>query len=140
MPIADENGVKIIRRNIVQDTGSIRKTTERQTKNRNDSTNKQNEELITDVTEIAVNLQALLKSPGTADDIILEDGDEVFIPQIKNVVTVTGEVLKPVAVQFTPGKGFNYYLNSAGGYANKARKGKSFVVYSNGRSKRTKNI
>ena len=140
LPIADENGVKIIRRNIVQDTGSIRKTTERQTKNRNDSTNKQNEELITDVTEIAVNLQALLKSPGTADDIILEDGDEVFIPQIKNVVTVTGEVLKPVAVQFTPGKGFNYYLNSAGGYANKARKGKSFVVYSNGRSKRTKNI
>jgi protein involved in polysaccharide export with SLBB domain len=92
------------------------------------------------VTEIAVNLKALLKGPGTADDIILEDGDEVVIPQIKNVVTVTGEVLKPVAVQFTPGKGVRYYISSAGGFANKARKGKSFVIYTNGRSKKTTHL
>jgi protein involved in polysaccharide export with SLBB domain len=135
--IADENGVKVIRRNIIQDTSFVKKVAEKQTKGVKDSTSKQPKELTFDVTEIAVNLKALLKAPGTADDIILEDGDEVVIPQIKNVITVTGEVLKPVAVQFTPGKGFNYYVSSAGGYANKARKTKSFVIYSNGRSKRT---
>lgn len=137
LSIADENGVKVIRRNIIQDANALNKAAEKQTKNRKDSANNKPEELDYEVTEIAVNLKSLLKSPGTSEDIILEDGDEVVIPQIKNVVTVTGEVLKPVAVQFTPGKSFKYYISSAGGFANKARKGKSFVIYSNGRSKRT---
>jgi protein involved in polysaccharide export with SLBB domain len=138
LSIADEYGVKVIRRNLILDANELSKATEKQTKNRKDSIgNSKPQEADYEVTEIAVNLKTLLKAPGTADDIILEDGDEIVVPQIKNVVTVTGEVLKPVAVQFTPGKGFNYYVSSAGGYANKARKSKSFVIYSNGRSKRT---
>jgi protein involved in polysaccharide export with SLBB domain len=138
--IADENGVKVIRRNIVQNQEELAKAAEKQTKTRKDSGNSKLENLNYQVSEIAVNLKALLKAPGTADDIILEDGDEVVIPQIKNVVTMTGEVLKPVAVQFTPGKSFNYYISSAGGFSSKAKKGKSFVIYSNGRSKRTTGI
>ena len=34
-------------------------------------------------------------------------------------------------------QGFNYYISSAGGYSVKAKKTKSFVYYTNGRSKRT---
>ena len=117
LSIADENGVKVIRRNITQDTGFVNKIVEKQAKNRRDSTLKNIESGNNDITEIAVNLKALLKSPGTAEDLVLEDGDEVIIPQVKNVVSVTGEVLKPVAVQYAPGKGFNYYISSAGGYA-----------------------
>ena len=138
--IADENGVKVIRRNIIQNEDELVKAAEKQTKIRKDTGDSQLKNLNFQVTEIAINLRALLKSPGTADDIILEDGDEVVIPQIKNVVTVTGQVLKPVAVQFTPGKGLNYYVSSAGGFANQAKKGKSFVIYSSGRSKRTTSI
>jgi protein involved in polysaccharide export with SLBB domain len=140
LEIADQNGVKVIRRNLIQDTSSVEEATQKQIKNRKDSTYKQLDKSTFEVTEIAVNLKALLKGPGTADDIILEDGDEVVIPQIKNVVTVAGEVLKPVAVQFTPGKGVRYYISSAGGFANKARKGKSFVIYTNGRSKKTTHL
>jgi protein involved in polysaccharide export with SLBB domain len=137
LSVADKNGVKVIRKNIIQDATSLKEAAERQTKSKNDSVNDVINEVSYEVSEIAVNIEAVLESPGTIDDIILEDGDEVVIPQIKNVVTITGEVLKPVAVQFSPGKRFQYYISSAGGYANNAKKGKSFVVYSNGRSKRT---
>ena len=135
---ADENGVKVIRRNIVEDTASIKNTIEKQIKNKTDSAkSKDDKKQDFDVTEIAVNLAAVLKAPGTAEDIILEDGDEVVIPQIKNVVSLTGEVLKPVAVQFSPGKNIRYYITSAGGFSTNAKKSKTFVINSNGRSKRT---
>lgn len=91
LSIADENGVKVIRRNITQDTGFVNKIVDKQTKNRRDSTLKNIESGNNDITEIAVNLRALLKSPGTAEDLVLEDGDEVIIPQVKNVVSVTGK-------------------------------------------------
>lgn len=140
LPQADINGVKVIRKNLIQDTSVIKKTLEKQTKSKLDSTDsdKDDEELL--VTEVAVDLQAILKDPGSEKDIILEDGDEVVIPQIKNVVSVTGEVFKPVALQFRPGAALKYYVSSAGGFSSKAKRSKSFVVYSNGRSKRTSSL
>jgi protein involved in polysaccharide export with SLBB domain len=137
LPQADINGVKVIRKNLVQDTSVIKKTLEKQAKSKSDTvdSNKDDKELL--VTEVAVDLKAILRDPGSEKDIILEDGDEVIIPQIKNVVTVTGEVFKPVALQFRPGAALKYYVSSAGGFSSKAKRAKSFVVYSNGRSKRT---
>jgi protein involved in polysaccharide export with SLBB domain len=137
LPQADINGVKVIRKSLILDTSTIKKTLEKQTKSKSDSlySDKDEKELL--VTEVAVDLQAILKDPGSDKDIILEDGDEVVIPQIKNVVSVTGEVFKPVALQFRPGAALRYYVSSAGGFSGKANRAKSFVVYSNGRSKRT---
>jgi protein involved in polysaccharide export with SLBB domain len=134
---ADINGVKVIRRSLSQDTTVIKKTLEKQVKNKFDTagTTSKDDELL--VTEVAVDLKAILKEPGSDKDIVLEDGDEILIPQIKNVVSVTGEVFKPVALQFRPGASFRYYVSSAGGFASKAKRNKSFVVYSNGRSRRT---
>lgn len=138
LPVADQQGVKILRNNLIQDTAQLNKLIKKQTKK--DSTLADNTDLVTATTEIAVDVLGALAKPGSNYDIILEDGDEIIIPRLKNVVAVTGEVLKPVNVQFTPGKEFRYYISSAGGFSAKARKSKSFVVYSNGRSKKTGNF
>jgi len=137
---ADINGVKVIRKNLIQDTSIIKKTLAKQTKSKSDTLDTEKTERELSVTEVAVDLQAILKAPGSEKDIILEDGDEVVIPQIKNVVSVTGEVFKPVALQFRPGAALKYYVSSAGGFSSKAKRAKSFVVYSNGRSKRTSSL
>jgi hypothetical protein len=90
----------------------------------------------TQSTEIAVEWDYKGDKNNLQSDIILEAGDEIIIPQLKNTITLTGEVLKPVSVQYLQNKSFRYYISAAGGFSAKAKKGKSFVVYSNGRSKR----
>lgn len=140
LPQADINGVKVIRKNLVQDTSVIKKTLEKQSKTKFDTLDSSTDDKEFMVTEVAVDLRAILKDPGSEKDIILEDGDEVVIPQIKNVVSVTGEVFKPVALQFRPGAALKYYVSSSGGFSSKAKRNKLFVVYSNGRSKRTSSI
>jgi protein involved in polysaccharide export with SLBB domain len=79
----------------------------------------------------------VLENPASIDDIMLEDGDEILIPQVKNVVTVAGAVLKPVSVQFNSSKKFRYYISSAGGFTSMAKKNKAYVVLSNGQSRKT---
>ena len=39
----------------------------------------------------------------------------------------------PNTVSYVPGKKTAYYINQAGGYGNRAKKGKTFVVYQNGK-------
>jgi protein involved in polysaccharide export with SLBB domain len=84
--------------------------------------------------EIAVNLEKAIASPGSKDDISLEEGDELVVPQINYVVSVSGEVQKPLAVQYEAGLSLRQYVNQTGGFSVKAAKGKTFVVYPNGRS------
>jgi protein involved in polysaccharide export with SLBB domain len=78
-----------------------------------------------------------LSNPGSDDDIILQDGDELIVPRFDNTVSINGEVLKPVTVQFETGKGFSNYLSASGGFTRKAYRSRAFVVYPNGRSAKT---
>jgi protein involved in polysaccharide export with SLBB domain len=49
-------------------------------------------------------------------------------------------VLKPVTVQYEPGRGFGSYISAAGGFNRNAYKKRVFVVYPNGRSASTKSF
>ena len=69
---------------------------------------------------------------------LLRDGDELFIPQHANTVTVSGEVLHPNTVTFTEGKSLDYYINQAGGYNTRAHSRKTFIIYNNGHVSRAK--
>ena len=37
-------------------------------------------------------------------DIVLEPGDQLFIPRLPNSVVVAGEVMSPSGIQFKPGR------------------------------------
>ena len=89
------------------------------------------------MTEVALNLKNILVNPGSDDDITLRDGDELIVPRFDNTVSISGEVLKPVTVQFEVGKGFSSYLSSSGGFTRKAYRSLAFVVYPNGGSAKT---
>jgi protein involved in polysaccharide export with SLBB domain len=136
LPTADQFGIKIIRKNLISDTASLRDVLKKQFSKLDSIA--ENKPLIGEgITEIAVEIFAENGKLNADRDILLQEGDVIEVPIIKNTVAITGEVLRPVNVQYFPGKGFNYYISSAGGYSVKAKKTKSFVYYTNGRSKRT---
>jgi protein involved in polysaccharide export with SLBB domain len=85
-------------------------------------------------TEVSLDLSKIMAKPNSDEDITLHDGDEWQIPRFNNTVSVGGEVLKPVSVQFESGKGLRTYLSAAGGFTRNAYKSRAFVVYPNGRS------
>ena len=89
-------------------------------------------------TEVAIDLDYILKHPGSKDDITLEEGDELIIPRINNTVSVSGEVFKPVDIMYERGKRMRNYLSDAGGVTQLGKKSKAFVIYANGRSAKIK--
>jgi len=90
--------------------------------------------------KIGIELQKILKKGGLGSkyDLILEEGDELLIPSEKQTVEVMGEVLSPSLVRFERAKSLKAYINNSGGFSQKAKKGKIFVVHSNGEIKTVK--
>jgi protein involved in polysaccharide export with SLBB domain len=86
------------------------------------------------VGNIALDLAQALDEPGSQYDIILQAGDQIVIPDQMFTVKVLGEVGFPTSLVFEEGKKIDYYVDRAGGYLEKADKGKSRVVWPNGMS------
>ncbi len=86
------------------------------------------------VGNVAINLVDALAEPGSEHDIILQSGDEVIIPDRMFTVKVVGQVGFPTSLVWEEGRKINWYVDRAGGYLEKADKGKSRVVWPNGAS------
>jgi protein involved in polysaccharide export with SLBB domain len=86
---------------------------------------------------IGIDMAAILKSPGSSIDLLLENGDIIRVPKQEQVVRVNGEVLYPSAVIYSPGKSFKDYVLNAGGFAPEALKRGAYIVYPNGTVKGT---
>ena len=65
-------------------------------------------------------------------DILLEDGDKIYIPKRPLHVRVRGEVLSPSNLQFRKNKDPETYINEAGGFTERADKQRTFVIYPDG--------
>lgn len=85
-----------------------------------------------DTYPVAVDLEKAMENPGSLQDIVLREGDVLTIPQYSNTVKVSGEVSYPISMNFVKGKKLSYYIDHAGGYGNKAKKGSVYAVYANG--------
>ncbi|MDE6668114.1 MAG: SLBB domain-containing protein, partial [Muribaculaceae bacterium] len=81
---------------------------------------------------VGINLGKALANPGTVYDLVLQPGDNLFIPQEQSVVRIMGDVMFPNAVAYEPGQKLKYYIKQAGGYGQSAKKDKAFIVYLNG--------
>jgi protein involved in polysaccharide export with SLBB domain len=86
------------------------------------------------VGNVAIDLMKALAEPGGEYDIILQAGDQVIVPDQMFTVKVVGEVGFPTSLVFEDGKKINDYVDMAGGYLEKADKGKTRVVWPNGMS------
>ncbi len=65
----------------------------------------------------------------------VQDGDELFVPQRPNSISVVGEVLYSSTLGFDPDLGVEDYIDLSGGLKDSADKGKIFIILPNGRSK-----
>lgn len=69
---------------------------------------------------------------GQVNDIWLEDGDEIVIPQKSNVVQITGEVVMPKSIAFEEGMTLDDYLAAAGGVSDRGDEKHILVAKQNG--------
>ncbi len=87
---------------------------------------------------VGIDLERALQNPGSHYDLVLQPGDQLFIPEQQSTVKISGDVMFPNVVIYEPGKKMKYYVEQAGGYGHNARKGKAFIVYMNGTVARAK--
>lgn len=82
--------------------------------------------------KIGIDLKAALANPGSYNDIVLQTGDIVNIPKLNSTVKISGAVLYPNVVAYSPDFSVKDYINMAGGYVKGAIKNKRYIVYMNG--------
>lgn len=90
--------------------------------------------------KLELRLESILSNPGTMEDYVLREGDEIIVPEVTQEVRITGEVLNPVGLAYQDNKSVKYYINRSGGFSSDAKKGKVFVIYSDGTTKVTKGL
>lgn len=88
---------------------------------------------ISDTYPVGIELDEALKNPGGDADLVLREGDQIFIPQYNGTVKISGDVMYPNTVAYEQGKRVAQYIDEAGGYGNRAKKRRTFIIYMNGK-------
>lgn len=83
---------------------------------------------------VYIDLEQAVKKPGCEADILMREGDRLFVPEYNPTVRVSGDVMFPNTLFYESGKDYKYYVNEAGGFGHRAKKSKTFIVYQNGRA------
>jgi protein involved in polysaccharide export with SLBB domain len=89
---------------------------------------------------IGINLEEILKNPGSGEDLILQEGDILRIPKELQTIRMVGEVLMPTTARYAKGNSLRSYISKAGGFTEEARKSKTYVIYANGDARRTHSL
>jgi len=76
--------------------------------------------------------QVLIAGAGNAGATLLEDGDVIRVPELSNLVLVSGEVVFPSAVVFEPGASIESYVRASGGYTQTADEARLIVMRQDG--------
>jgi protein involved in polysaccharide export with SLBB domain len=88
---------------------------------------------------LAVDVESVTKGKKKSD-LILEEGDQVFIPREPRTVKVAGEVGFPASVLYEKGKPLRHYVEQAGGYTESSDEGRVKVIQPNGKVKSVKKL
>jgi protein involved in polysaccharide export with SLBB domain len=81
---------------------------------------------------IGIELKNIIAHPGTGIDLLLQPGDVITIPKEMQTVKVSGSVMNPIALTYEKHLTLRQYINRAGGYDEKARTSRTYVIYPNG--------
>lgn len=97
---------------------------------------KQEADAVTRFIENARNVEPggriVISEEGLISDITLEDGDKIYIPEISNIVYVSGEAVMPQAIVEKNNADLMYYIDRAGGFSRRADKKRVLVRKANG--------
>lgn len=81
---------------------------------------------------VGIELDKALADPTSDANIVLRAGDRLILPPYTATVKINGAVMYPNTVAFQKGKNAKYYINTAGGFAQNARKNSAYIIYMNG--------
>jgi polysaccharide biosynthesis/export protein len=82
---------------------------------------------------VGVDLPSVLRNPKDRDNLLMQDGDSVYIPRYNALVTVRGAVNSPLAVPYEPGAPLSYYLQASGGATRNGDAKRTYIVQGNGK-------
>ncbi len=90
---------------------------------------------------VSIDLGKALRHKNSKYDIILQENDIVFVPEINPFISVIGNVQSPLKITYDKRhKKLGYYIDKAGGFGIRPWRRRIFVTFANGKSKRTKNF
>ena len=81
---------------------------------------------------VGIELDKAIANPGSDYDIILREGDKLVVPEYNGTVKINGNVMYPNTVAYSEGKNYKWYINQAGGFGNRAKKSRTYILYQNG--------
>tara|TARA_Y100000748_G_scaffold269340_1_gene241401 strand:- start:691 stop:2448 length:1758 start_codon:yes stop_codon:yes gene_type:complete len=87
--------------------------------------------------QVELDLQKLKSNPSL--NTILQDGDEIIIPELVNHIYIFGEISNQGTVLYDKDEDINYYINKQGGYLESADQDAIYVLLPNGESVRLEN-
>lgn len=85
---------------------------------------------------VGIDLVKIMANPHSEIDPVLQDGDVLVIPQYMTTVGISGSVRKPNSIVYDSKMKLKDYISEAGGYAERARKSGTFILYPNGHIKK----
>jgi protein involved in polysaccharide export with SLBB domain len=77
---------------------------------------------------VVINFEKALRNVGEREDIVLTDGDSVHVSPFPPTIVVEGEVSRPAALLFEPGKNASYYVDRTGGVTDNGDRGATRIV------------
>lgn len=90
---------------------------------------------------VSIDLYKAMQNKDSKYDIILQDNDVVYIPEINPFVAVQGKVQSPIKITFDKEHTrLSYYIDKAGGFGIRPWRKRIYVTYANGKSRRTRNL
>jgi protein involved in polysaccharide export with SLBB domain len=90
---------------------------------------------------VSIDLYKALKNKNSKDDIVLQKGDVIYIPEINPFVSIEGAVQSPVKITYDKDNpGMMYYIDKAGGFGVRPWRKRIYVTYASGKSRRTKSF
>ena len=87
---------------------------------------------------VGVDLQKALDNPGSEYDVVVRDGDRIYVPETTTTVNIAGEVMSPTTTTYAAGRRVKDYIDLAGGYTDLANKKRVYIVYMNGTVRKAK--
>jgi protein involved in polysaccharide export with SLBB domain len=113
-----------------------------QTKFIKDSSGKIVDSVLFDPSEpISIDLAKALKYKNSKYDMVLFEGDVVYIPEINPIVSIKGAVQTQLKIYFDKDHtNLGYYIGKAGGLGVRPWRKRIYITYANGKSQRTHNF
>jgi len=90
---------------------------------------------------VSIDLAKALQYKNSKYDMVLQEGDVIYVPEINPIVTIKGAVQSQLKIYFDKAHtNLGYYIDKAGGFGVRPWRKRIYVTYANGKSQRTHNF